>query len=190
MSKTHVIVSTAANIALVKYWGKRAGNSNHPATGSLSIGLEDLRTQTRMEISDEGEDRIDFEGPAAGGSRVKTYLNWVRRTFDSPHNFVVKTANNFPSDAGLASSASGFAALALAVNELLNLDLSNKELSRLAMHGSGSAARSVLGGYVEVVANDIPYARSLAPAEHWPLEILVAIVDEGQKAIGSTERPC
>ena len=187
MSKTRVLVSAAANIALVKYWGKQAGHKNEPATGSLSIGLEDLRTQTTLELCQANSDLIDFDGPPAGKQRITTYLDWIRWKFGLSHHFIVKTANNFPTGTGLASSASGFAALALALNELLELDLSNRELSRLAMRGSGSAARSVLGGFVEVIADGNAYARAVMPAEHWPLSIIVAITDEAPKPIGSTD---
>ena len=187
MSKTRVLVSTATNIALVKYWGKRPGDSNQPATSSLSIGLEDLRTQTKMEIREGGADLIDFDGPSGGEERIRTYLNWVRQRFGSSRHFIIKTTNNFPSNTGLASSASGFAALAIAINEMLELSLSNIELSRLAMRGSGSAARSVLGGFVEIINDEKAYASSINPAEHWPLAVLVAIVDERPKEISSTD---
>ena len=130
MSKTRVFVSTAANIALIKYWGKKSSYDNHPATGSLSIGLERLRTETTVEINEGDSDLIEFVGFSSGKSRIETYLKWVRQRFRSSHHFVVKTENNFPTGTGLASSASGFAALALAINELLELGLSNKELSR------------------------------------------------------------
>lgn len=187
MSKTCVFVSAAANIALVKYWGKKPGYGNQPATGSLSVGLEDLRTQTTLAVGEGDSDLIEFDASAATRQRLTSYFDQVRQEFDSSQRFVLKTENNFPTGTGLASSASGFAALALAVNELLELHLSDSELSRLAMRGSGSAARSVFGGFVEVIANEDAYARLVMPAEYWPLSIIVAITDESPKATGSTE---
>ena len=91
MSKTRVLVSAAANIALVKYWGKQAGHKNEPATGSLSIGLEDLRTQTTLELCQANSDLIDFDGPPAGKQRITTYLDWIRWKFGLSHHFIVKS---------------------------------------------------------------------------------------------------
>lgn len=187
MSKTFVSVNAAANIALVKYWGKKPGPGNQPATGSLSIGLEDLRTETTLEIIDAPEDQIDFDGPATARERLVSYFDEVRRLFNLSDRFKLQTANNFPTGTGLASSASGFAALAMALNELLQLDLEAADVSRLAMRGSGSAARSVYGGFVETVAEQDAFARQIRPTEHWPLAVLVAITDESAKRISSTD---
>jgi diphosphomevalonate decarboxylase len=102
----------------------------------------------------------------------------------------VESRNNFPSGAGLASSASGFAALALAASAAAGLQLSEAELSRLARLGSGSACRSVPGGFVEWVLGEddrSSYAHSIAPADHWDLRDVVALIDVEHKAVGSTE---
>ena len=120
MSKTCVFVSAAANIALVKYWGKKPGYGNQPATGSLSVGLEDLRTQTTLAVGEGDSDLIEFDASAATRQRLTSYFDQVRQEFDSSQRFVLKTENNFPTGAGLASSASGFAALALAQVQVLD----------------------------------------------------------------------
>lgn len=102
----------------------------------------------------------------------------------------VMTENNFPSGAGIASSASAFAALALAGSKAAGLNLSEPELSRLARRGSGSASRSVPGGFVEwqMGTNDEDsYAFSIAPPDHWKLADCVAIVSAAHKKTGSTE---
>jgi diphosphomevalonate decarboxylase len=102
----------------------------------------------------------------------------------------VDSRNEFPAGAGLASSASGFAALAVAASAAAGLSLSQADLSRLARRGSGSACRSVPGGFVEWTAGDddrSSYAYSIAPAEHWDLHDVVALIDLGHKAVGSTE---
>jgi diphosphomevalonate decarboxylase len=110
---------------------------------------------------------------------------------DCAHLFAhVDSRNNFPPGAGLASSASGFAALAVAAGAAAGLQLSEAELSRLARLGSGSACRSVPGGFVEwaVGADDrSSYACSIAPADHWDLRDIVALIDVEHKAVGSTE---
>lgn len=181
---TAVTVSAASNIALVKYWGKSDTSTNRPATASLSIGLEDLRTETTLTLKD-GEDSINgLDGIAA--TRLIQFLDSVRQRFDVDAAFAVNTANNFPTGSGLASSASGFAAVTLGLDRLLNLNLDQQELTRLARTGSGSAARSVFGGFNQIVLDEDAYAEHLYGADHWPLEIVVAIATEAGKAIGST----
>lgn len=187
MSKTCVTVSAAANIALVKYWGKLEKGRNQPATASLSIGLEDLRTTTTIKKIKSSSDVVEFDGPAAAIDRIVEFLARVRNQFEVPGYFHVSTANNFPTGTGLASSASGFAALAIGISELLHLSLSRQVLSQLARSGSGSAARSVCGGFVEVVPADEAYAARIMPAEDWPLGVAVAIVSEREKETGSSE---
>ena len=187
MSKTCVSVSAAANIALIKYWGKETGPGNQPATGSLSIGLEGLRTETTLAISDKQSDLIDFNDSEASTSRIVSYFEEIRDLFNFTHHFVLTSRNFFPTGTGLASSASGFAALAIALDNLLQLELSDKELSRLAMRGSGSAARSIYGGFVEVVKEQDAFARQIQPANFWPLGIIVAITNPNKKPISSTD---
>jgi diphosphomevalonate decarboxylase len=98
----------------------------------------------------------------------------------------VTSANSFPTAAGLASSASGFAALALAASRAAGLDSSPREVSALARTASVSAARSLYGGYV-VLPTGASFAEPLAPGAHFPLSMLVALTRAGEKAVGSTE---
>ncbi len=184
-----------ANIALVKYWGKRDPVLNLPATGSLSITLRDLTTRTRVRFHDGAEDRVTLDGaPAAEPmrDRVSRFLDRVREAAGITARAEVITANDFPTGAGLASSASGFAALALAATRAAGLSLSPARLSALARRGSGSAARSLYGGYVEMHRGERPdgtdaFAEPVAAAEHLPLAVGVAITHEGPKETGSTE---
>ncbi|MBU6428920.1 MAG: diphosphomevalonate decarboxylase, partial [Cyanobacteria bacterium REEB65] len=147
-----------ANIALVKYWGKRDAALNLPATGSLSLTLAGLTTTTSVEfIGDTGDaaapgDEITLDAwPAAAEERdrIVRFLDHVRQVAGIRAPARVESVNDFPRAAGLASSASGFAALALAATRAAGLDLSRSELSALARQGSGSACRSVFGGFVE-----------------------------------------
>ncbi|MDP2977060.1 MAG: diphosphomevalonate decarboxylase, partial [Anaerolineales bacterium] len=126
----------------------------------------------------------------AGLSRVVTFLDEVRRMAGIKSRAEVVSENNFPSGAGIASSASAFAALALAASQAAGLDLSEAELSRLARRGSGSACRSIPGGFVEWQAGTDDadsFAFSIAPPEHWPLADCVAVISCAHKATGSTE---
>lgn len=139
------------NIALIKYWGKRDENLFLPYNSSLSVSLDQFKTETKLSIVDEDEVifngvKLDINNKKA--QRIIDFLDLIR-----PSNIKlrVETVNDFPTSAGFASSASGFAALTKAVNALFNLNLSNKDLSILARLGSVSAARSIESGFVSLV---------------------------------------
>ena len=185
MSDSSVTVSAAANIALVKYWGKAQATGNQPATASLSIGLENLRTTTTVTFSDK--DHIHGELDDKGVTRLAAFVDVFRNQFGIDQAIAITTANNFPTASGLASSASGFAAITLALDHLFDLKLSGLEKSQMARQGSGSAARSVYGGYVEVVPGGDAHAGQIMPAENWPLDVIVAVTQEAGKFMGSTE---
>ena len=185
-----------SNIALVKYWGKRDRAKNLPATGSLSVTLSSLYTTTHVTFDDELEqDELHLSGvPASGAAlaRVGRFLDHVRALAGRRSFACVVSENSFPTAAGLASSASGFAALALAATTAAGLRLSTAELGRLARLGSGSAPRSLLGGFVELPAGTDPDGNDctplpLAPASHWDLRLVVALTARGEKPVGSTK---
>ncbi len=182
------------NIALVKYWGKADAALNTPAVGSISITLADLWSETRV-CFDTGlaTDTFELNGSSdpAQTERVVRFLDLARAAAGVSHKAQVTSHNNFPTGAGLASSASGFAALAAAVDQALGLGLAPRELSILARRGSGSAARSVFGGFVEMRRGTHPdgldaFAEPLAAADHWPLSVVIAITARGPKDVGST----
>lgn len=189
------------NIALIKYWGNRDPLLRLPANSSLSMNLDGLTTTTTVEFDSalKADQLILSEQEVTGAAldRVSRFLDRVRRisqvskTSEVSHHFArVESRNNFPSGAGVASSASAFAALAVAASTAAGLKLDEAELSRLARFGSGSACRSVPGGFVEwdMGTDDrSSAARSIAAADHWDLIDLIAIVDAGHKSIGSTE---
>ncbi len=185
-----------ANIALIKYWGKRNRDDaalNLPAVGSLSITLDALATRTRIRFDDAFEqDSLRLNGREESAARLTPFLDICRQLAGRPAFAAVESDNNFPTGAGLASSASGFAALAAAAAAALELELAPAELSALARRGSGSAARSIFGGFVEWQRGERDdgsdsHAEPLADAEHWPLRVLVAVTDEGPKHTGSTD---
>ncbi|WP_366915915.1 diphosphomevalonate decarboxylase [uncultured Neptuniibacter sp.] len=141
-----------SNIALCKYWGKRDAELNLPVNGSLSISLGSLGTRTEITESDTGTDQVFLNGKAVVqdnpfARKVVAFISLFRRELDQP--VCIKTENNIPTAAGLASSASGFAALMLALNDFYHLGLSHDRLSAFARMGSGSASRSIYQGFVE-----------------------------------------
>ena len=170
------------NIALVKYWGKQNKILNHPASPSLSITLDSLITKTKVSASTET--RLLLNGKRNEDLKVAKFLDLFREKFELPP-VSVETDNNFPTGAGLASSASGFAALVTALNENFQLGLSLSTLSEWARRGSASAARSIFGGFVTLQGPNWK-ADQLAKELHWDLEICIVVINEGPKKISST----
>lgn len=182
------------NIAFIKYWGNRDHTLRLPANSSLSMNLAGLYSETVVQFDAQfGEDEFRLNGAAQEGVRLKRvsgFLDLVRGQAGIGAHARVESENNFPSGAGIASSASAFAALALAASAAAGLDLDERALSRLARRGSGSASRSVPGGFVEWHAgarDEDSYAESIAPAEHWDLVDCVAVVSEEHKETGSSD---
>ena len=188
-----------ANIALVKYWGKRDAALNLPAAGSLSLTLAELTTTATVEAHEGDADELALDGHMVSGpgmTRFSAWLGVVRELAGRPKlRFRVTSANDFPTGSGLASSASAYAALALAVSRAAGLELGPRDLSVLARRGSGSAARSIYGGLVAMRAGarsdgSDAYAEQLMTAEElareWPLAMVVAVVGGGKvKALSS-----
>jgi diphosphomevalonate decarboxylase len=185
-----------SNIAVSKYWGKRSYEGNYPATPSLSITLDALTTRTRVTFdSSLRADRFTLDGQVQTGmahERVCTLLRRVRAASRNDAFADVVSRNDFPSAAGLASSASGFAALALAAVSALGLGWEIERVSDLARQSSASAARSLYGGFVELLegppgaTRDVLAAHTVAPKDHVEWRLVVAVAGGGSKAIGST----
>lgn len=176
------------NIALVKYWGVRDAELGLPFNSSLSVTLDRLRSRTSVRFDDAlSEDAVELNGaPAIGSPRraVVEFLDRVRAVAGISGRATVRSENNFPTASGLASSASGFAALAGAASAAAGLHLSDRALSQLARFGSGSASRSIFGGFVEWRSGERAdgkdcYARALYPADHWPELVDVVALIEG-----------
>jgi len=179
-----------ANIALAKYWGKADIARNLPAVPSLSLTLENMRTTTEVSFVPElTADELVLGGKPELGkplTRASKLLNEVRGLAGVTTFARVRSHNDFPTASGLASSASGFAALALAAVRALDLPLSVERVSALARAASASAARSLFGGFVELGASAESAAR-VADSAHWPLCMLVAVTSEAAKDTGSTD---
>jgi diphosphomevalonate decarboxylase len=182
------------NIAFIKYWGNRDHELRLPSNPSLSMNLAGLETTTSVAFDETlKDDEVTIGGEVQGGvarARVSKHLDLIRARAGMVWCARVESRSNFPAGAGIASSASAFAALTVAGAAAAGLQLSEAELSALARRGSGSACRSVPGGFTEwrVGAGDADsYAVSIAPPEHWALADLVALLSKKHKATGSTE---
>jgi len=179
-----------SNIALIKYWGKQPRAGNFPAVPSLSLTLDGLFTRTKVEFQTNlAEDELWLdEKQVTGGQldRVKRLLDSVRESASLQQPARVDSDNNFPTASGLASSASGFAALALAATHAAGLKWSIHAVSALARASSASAARSLFGGWV-ALDKDASAAEPVFPANAWDVALVIAVTDKCRKAIGSTE---
>jgi diphosphomevalonate decarboxylase len=179
-----------SNIALIKYWGKSPLGENRTHVPSLSLALEALTTHTRVRFDRAlSSDEVTLDGqPAAEKAkrRVVRLLDELRALAGSAERAQVISHNDFPTASGLASSASGFAALALAASAALGLGASPSELSAVARRASASAARSLFGGWVELLA-EADAAAQVAPPDWLDLRVVIALTTLGPKAVGSTE---
>jgi diphosphomevalonate decarboxylase len=193
------MISSAAaaahpNIAFIKYWGNQDDDLRIPANGSISLDLEGLETKTTVEFDTRlAGDQLVINGEPAGREaleRVSQTLDHIRRLADLETSARVISQNSFPTGTGIASSASAFAALVLAAATALGLCLSEKELSQLARLGSGSASRSIPGGFVEWKAgkdHNSSYAETFASPEHWDLVDFIVLVSSEHKAVSSSK---
>ncbi|NXN56790.1 MVD1 decarboxylase, partial [Rynchops niger] len=203
-----VTCTAPVNIAVIKYWGKRDNDLILPINSSLSVTLhqDQLKTTTTAAASrDFAEDRLWLNGEEAdvGQPRLQACLREVRRLarkrrggsaedaapLNLSYKIHIATENNFPTAAGLASSAAGYACLVSALARLYGVE---GELSEVARRGSGSACRSMLGGFVQWQRGERPdgrdsRAQQVAPETHWPeLRVLVLVVSGEKKQVGST----
>jgi diphosphomevalonate decarboxylase len=185
-----------SNIALIKYWGKRQSDLNLPAVGSISLTLNNLFTKTHVQFKQELEEDVFILNNKPGDlnklNRVTKFLDLIRDFKNMQLNAHVESTNSFPTGVGLASSASAFAALSLAASKAADLDLSNTRLSELARRGSGSAARSIYGGFVEMrVGRSLDgtdaVAVQIVDENYWDIRLLIAITSFAEKDIGSTQ---
>lgn len=183
-----------ANIALVKYWGKRDDALILPQNGSISMTCDGLQTKTTVEFSKNyAEDAvvINDEELKKDEKGILEHLDRIRKLAGTKEKAKVVSESNFPVAAGLASSASGFAALTLAAAAAARLRLKEKELTMLSRQGSGSSCRSICEGFVEWYRGRKPdgsdsYAECIAPKAHWKeFRMIATIVSEAKKKVSS-----
>jgi diphosphomevalonate decarboxylase len=186
--------NSCSNIAFIKYWSNRDVALRIPLNNSISMNLDHATTTTTVEFDPAlDDDHIVIGGAEAQGAaraRVIAHLDRVRSLAKIEMRARVESRNSFPMGTGIASSASAFAALSLAATRAAGLELSERELSILARHGSGSACRSIPSGFVEWHAgadSASSFSESIAPPEHWDLCDVIAIVSTTEKKVGSTD---
>lgn len=182
-----------ANIAFIKYWGKRDEKLRIPMNNSISMNLSGVSTTTTVQFSQNlKNDLVKIDNQVNKGrerERVVKHLDRVRMMANINLRAKVNSRNNFAQGTGMASSASGFAALTLAATRAVGLTLSERQLSILARLGSGSACRSIPDGFVEWKAgesNETSYAYSLLTPEHWDICDVIAVVGKKAKKVSST----
>ena len=184
-----------ANLAFVKYWGKQDADLRIPTNNSISVNLSNAQTITSVDFDanlDDDQlfvDDINILLETNFSKRVFHHIDRMRRKASVSLKAKIHTRNTFPTDVGIASSASGFAALTVATCAALSLDFTEKELSEMARLGSGSACRSIPDGFTEWIASDSnnhSYAVQIAPADHWDLNIVTVVVSKQAKQLSST----
>ncbi len=183
------------NVALVKYWGKRDPALNLPATGSISLTLDGLGVEAAVDFGAGEADHVVIDGVDAAGEeakRVVRFLDLVRAAARRRERAKIVLRSTVPRGIGLASSAAAFAALALAASRAAGLTLDPSALSALARRGSGSAARSIFGGFVEWYRGERAdgvdsFAEPLAAIDHWDLRTVVAVTSTAPKAVSSRD---
>jgi diphosphomevalonate decarboxylase len=196
------------NIALIKYWGRAIDQPpylNIPTNDSVSMTKESIKgenseieliTHTTIEFSEKYDKDIGFlksndelsSFDTIQMERIKKVVNALRKLADINLNFKLVSENKFPTAAGLASSASAFAAIAMCTNKALNLNLDRKTLSTYARLGSGSAARSIHGGFVcwnKGNSHETSFAEQICECNEFDLSALIAVIDRGKKDISS-----
>lgn len=178
------------NIALIKYWGKKDPALMLPYTSSLSLTLDEFYTDTTVTF-DAALPTDQFamaDAPLTPASpKINAFMDRVRTLANTTAHVQIRSTNHVPTAAGLASSASAFAALALAATTAAGLDLAPRDLSRLARRGSGSATRSIFGGLVlwhKGHDDASSFAEPLPPTD-LPLRMVVVVVDAGPKPVSS-----
>jgi len=185
----HASAIAHPNIALIKYWGKRDETNNLPAVGSLSVTLSALTTKTTVEFDDSLErDVLILNGQEqlAEHLRLASCLDGLRRMGNRQRYATVTSMNDFPTGAGLASSASGYAALVTAAAAAMGLDAGDPRLLDIARIGSGSAPRSMFGGFVLLQNDDhSTVCEQILRPQEWPLMAVVAVTTDAQKPVSS-----
>lgn len=182
------------NIAFIKYWGNRDNELRLPMNGSISMNLDGLTTRTRVTFDPSfPSDIFDLNNKRQSGpslERVVKHLNFIRGLRGISTHAHVLSDNDFPTGAGIASSASAFAALTLAAIAALGLQIPVANLSRMARRGSGSACRSIPAGITEWRKghSDVDsFAVTIADPTYWALADCIAVVEEDPKKVGSSE---
>jgi diphosphomevalonate decarboxylase len=203
-----------SNIALIKYWGKRDEKKQWPANDSLSMTLRQAVSRTAVTLADKTENtdtiklngktiprdaQLEIDGQPTTVHKLHRHLDFLRSEIGSTDFLHINSCNSFPTGCGIASSASGFAALTIAaaaamteadsLADLHDLGFNQMRLAHLARLGSGSAGRSLFGGYVEWSAGRTPETQrfdAVFEPSHFPLADVICILSDKEKSVSSS----
>lgn len=178
-------VKAHANIALIKYWGKEDENLFLPSTSSLSMTLDALHTITTVQLSTSDSDLFILNDQIQSSEETSKVSRFVDLFRKDNQKVIINSTNNFPTAAGLASSASGYAALSLALNYEFDHQLSLRDLSKLTRRGSGSASRSLYGGFVKWTKGNNDTSVATPIDSELEMEMIIVIVNAEKKTGGS-----
>lgn len=194
MDSTKSSAKAQSNTALIKYWGKKNEELIIPMNNSISLTIDALSTTTTVEFqSDLKTDQFILNNKEQSGSslsRVVKHLDYIRKLANESSKALVVSENNFPTAAGLASSASGFAALTVATCSALKLKKTSKELSIITRHGSGSSSRSIFGGYVEWIkgyGDNDSYAEQIKDKTWFDIRDIIVVFKKYERTISTRE---
>ena len=178
------------NFALIKYWGKSNFGGNIPAMSSLAITLDSMISETTVSFPDELKQDTwilnEVEQPSLG--QIQPPCEYLKKISPIDQPCLIESKNNFPTAAGLASSASGIASLVSALDNILETKLSRQQMIEAAMLGSGSAVRSLFPGFVllDVTEEDVT-CETILETEEWPLNVIVCVTSTNQKTMSSRQ---
>ena len=177
------------NFALIKYWGKADSGLNIPAMSSISLTIDSLTSTTTISRKKEFSENIwILNGTKQDDlSQIKPTMEYLNKISNNDHGCIIESNNNFPTSAGLASSASGIASLVVAYNRLFNLEMSHDQLIKASMLGSGSAPRSLFSGFVFLDVEDQVNCKTISHPEDWALSVIICVTDDREKNISSRE---
>lgn len=177
------------NIALVKYWGKENEELIIPANSSLSLTLDEFYTDTSVHFDESlSSDEVTLNGKVIEDEKITKFMDIIRKKANINAFACIESTNHVPTSAGLASSASAYAALAAAGSKAYGLNLSQKGLSRLARRGSGSATRSIFGGFAawnKGTDDESSYGYSIEDPVKMDINMIAIILDNQPKKISS-----
>ncbi|MGX7029838.1 diphosphomevalonate decarboxylase [Vagococcus zengguangii] len=194
MTKTRVTARAHTNIALIKYWGKRDTELFLPMNSSLSLTLDEFYTDTTVSLIEGNSDQFVLNGELQEIkeiNKISQFIDLFRKVAGHQSAIKVESTNHVPTAAGLASSASAFAALGTALNELFELNFDQTTLSTFVRQGSGSATRSIFGGFVEwqmgTKSDGSDSCANKIDNADWNIAMLTIPVNTGKKEISSRE---
>ena len=176
------------NFALVKYWGKKDSNQNRPAMSSISVTVDSMISKTKIYKNSQSNHQLFINGIEEFDlSKILPPLEYLSEFSRADEYLVIESQNNFPTSSGLASSASGIASFVTAYEAHYDLCLDINHKAEASMLGSGSAPRSLIGGFVLMDHKDNFRCSQILKEPEWPLDVLICIVSKEPKEISSRE---